>query len=266
MGEIKKIVTHLPPNHVDELLALALLLQKYKNVDVEFLDNKDSLLEKYKKDKSVILVDIGNEYNPSYRNYDHHHDISISSSLVLVLKHEFKEYYNLIEKDKDLKRQIDYIDLKDRFGKKIAKKLTKLSGLDFLEEVIGSFSVEDLERLGKYIVGYFERIKKAYKNLEKLKIKKIKEILIGIDRNYIKPHLVFRKYKVDILVATNIKNKNRTSIIKNPYSSFDMGILEKYYRKEIEFIHKTKFLMIVNKKLDKVVEEIEKILGGEKWI
>lgn len=80
----KKAVTHNGVFHADEVFAIALLC-KFDNVS-SITRTRDSLeIEKACKDEHIIVVDCGNDYNPLMMNFDHHQDLNLPASNVLVL-------------------------------------------------------------------------------------------------------------------------------------------------------------------------------------
>ena len=83
-----KIITHAGQAHVDDLMATAILLTKFPDVEVHRVS---SVSERDLNDPMTIVVDIGNEYNPSRNNFDHHHDRNLPCSLVLILQQFFPE-------------------------------------------------------------------------------------------------------------------------------------------------------------------------------
>jgi len=81
---IHKIITHNGIFHADDVMATALLLEfirptipveRTRNISADEFANPD-----------VWIVDVGGQYNTELNNYDHHHDASLPSACVLVLK------------------------------------------------------------------------------------------------------------------------------------------------------------------------------------
>lgn len=70
----KKIVTHCDTFHTDEAMAVAILNELYSPCyghDV-FRTRDEAVLAKARADPEVIVIDVGQEYNPEQNNYDHH--------------------------------------------------------------------------------------------------------------------------------------------------------------------------------------------------
>ena len=68
------VVTHNRAFHIDELFAISLLhIFYFKGADYKLIRTRDKqILEQYKKDSNVFVVDVGFEYNQSMKNFDHH--------------------------------------------------------------------------------------------------------------------------------------------------------------------------------------------------
>tara|TARA_B100000700_G_scaffold267699_1_gene307805 strand:- start:72918 stop:73826 length:909 start_codon:yes stop_codon:yes gene_type:complete len=68
-----KIITHDGTFHSDEVFAIA-LLKKFTNLsNTEIIRTRDrKVLEEAKKDKDCYVIDVGEEYNEKYKNFDHH--------------------------------------------------------------------------------------------------------------------------------------------------------------------------------------------------
>lgn len=127
-----KIITHDGTFHSDEVFAIA-LLKKFTNLsNAEIIRTRDvKLLEDAKKDKECYVIDVGDEYNEQYRNFDHHQksfsvkwedsDILLSSC-GLIWKYLKKKGYlkklsnNIIKRIEDL--LIKNIDMHDNGIKK----------------------------------------------------------------------------------------------------------------------------------------------------
>lgn len=76
-----KIITHHQNFHVDEVMAIALLLKYYvKNEKHEIIRTRDrSILTEAKTNNDIFVIDVGGEYDFEKKNFDHHQN---DSSLV----------------------------------------------------------------------------------------------------------------------------------------------------------------------------------------
>jgi hypothetical protein len=117
--ETKEIIRHRKPYHLDDFLAVSMLKAMYPDAEVKELhpQNDKEEIEEAKRDSSKILVDIGMDYNPEKRNYDHHQDEKLPSSVRLVMENEVdRKILKEIEQNEDLKLAIEIIDKMDREG------------------------------------------------------------------------------------------------------------------------------------------------------
>lgn len=81
---IKKIVTHSGNFHADELLAICVVKMFLKDGDKIPVERISTVPEKYLKDKSVMVIDIGRDYDVNLRNFDHHQDSNLPAACILV--------------------------------------------------------------------------------------------------------------------------------------------------------------------------------------
>ncbi len=265
---VRKIITHQRPGHADDILAVALLSQKYPGAEIEFISPQSPELEKYKNDPSIILVDVGKDYSPEKKNYDHHQNADLPCSLVLVLRHEFPEYYQLIEKSPLLKESLEFIDYKDRFG---AKKVEEITGINpvgsfLLEELVVKSlgkTPEGLKTLGKAIVERLEeelQLRKALSSVERKEIDGLKVILdpVGIPIQVMMQE--FGKDAFDLVIQRNIRNPQHTSITRNSFSPRADEIDLEPLREEASFFHQTGFMCVLPEPFEKVAERAEEIV------
>lgn len=107
----KKIVSHLPPRHMDDTLAILYLKARYPEAEIEFVhpQQDEEKLKEYREDPEVILVDVGGDYEPAKGNFDHHQDLNLPSSIKLVLQGKEE---NLSENAKRFIQIVDEIDRK----------------------------------------------------------------------------------------------------------------------------------------------------------
>jgi len=118
---VREIISHKAPRHADDSLAILLAKEKYPEAEVKYIHPQDQSLEALRENPQVMLVDVGQDYNVAKKNYDHHQDTSLPSSLVLVLRDEIGiDPSQLPEK---LRKAIETIDRIDREGfPKVAKE------------------------------------------------------------------------------------------------------------------------------------------------
>lgn len=69
-----KIITHAGQAHLDEVIAISLLLTKIEGEDVE-IKRERKVTKKELNDRKIFVVDIGGEFQPELNNYDHHNNV-----------------------------------------------------------------------------------------------------------------------------------------------------------------------------------------------
>lgn len=111
---VKKIITHSGPAHSDEFLAVSLLLHKHPDAFVERV--ADFVRQ---PEEGEVVVDVGRRYD-GRRFFDHHHDKDLPCSFILVLRDFFQADVD------NLPVEFKYIDLRDRFGAYVAKKVLNM--------------------------------------------------------------------------------------------------------------------------------------------
>ncbi len=278
-----KIVSHLPPRHVDDFFAIALLKKKYPSAKIEFV-HPQKVPGRYAENPKIILVDVGGMYEPERKNYDHHQDGSIPCSLTLVLRHEFPEIYKTGP-------VLKFIDLADRFGVKFASRTVDVPLSEELDKKRKIILLSDLEKHGKEIASSFifcmekskdynEFIELLYKELdqkgvlreaqkkmadeekgfrqklERAEILMANDVKVAVSFESFAPYhyKVFRELAVDLIIERNSFDPSHTSIIKNTSSPkarlFDLSKVFFLYPKV--FIHEAGFIAVVEKSIEEV--------------
>ena len=268
---VEKIVSHVNPRHVDDALALALLSQKYLDAEIEFI-HPQKVPAQYLESPAVILVDVGGSYDPERKNYDHHQDTNIPFSLYLVLKHEFPEYYDLIQSDPRLKGEFDYLDVKDRFGYQKAKETFPNIGSLLIQETLilkMAETPEGIRMLGQVFKAVLDEKLHLKKALDSIEVHIVDGLKVLVDKTGIRAGEVFAKHPdAHILIQRNAMNENQTSVIKNTNNSdtsnIDLSRVKDKY--PTVFIHKAGFIAVLNIPIDDAankVEDIVRTVAGE---
>lgn len=148
---MKKIVSHLPPRHMDDFLAIAILKTLYPNAELEYVHPQE-VPQEYYEDYQVALIDAGGKYEPDKRNFDHHQDKNLECSLVLVIKHFLPTFYKRVKNHKAL----TFIDLTDRFGVKKASEITNTPLSKEIDQMRKTVLLADPEK-------HYEEIADAFK-------------------------------------------------------------------------------------------------------
>lgn len=144
------IVTHPGKAHFDEFLAISLILADYgkkqgKNHgkdqgETGFIIERRDPDAKELDDPDVWVVDVGGRYEPEKKNFDHHQDINLGGSFILVA-----DYLGLSDKLKNMSWW-SFKDRMDRFG---PVNMAKEFGVESLIETYSPFEAWFLTLFGK---------------------------------------------------------------------------------------------------------------------
>ena len=263
---VRKIVTHGGNAHMDDLLGTALLAYKY-GAPVERVISVDAF------EDETIYLDIGRRYEPPYL-LDHHQDIEIPCSLVLVVKHHFPELVEALELP-----EMKFIDVRDRFGLHRAIGVEIPSETLFFERVftrwfanIQYISPEDeeyqvLRWLGRRFYNYLrERVEEmreiaeALENAVEMTVNGVK--ILVLDKAVPPYEVMNRRGDVQVIIQPSSRNPEQYSVIKlSRYQ--DMISLDKVAEKlrergRLVFYHANKFMLVGSDK-ESVLESIDGI-------
>jgi uncharacterized UPF0160 family protein len=291
---IKKVVSHVPPRHMDDFLGIAFLKTKYPQAEIEYV-HPQKVPYDYFINPEICLVDVGGKFDPSCKNYDHHQNINLRACFLLVLIHEF-ENHSLVKKIAE-KEAVKFIDLTDRYGVKKASELTGvplnteedkmrkeilLIDLSKWGEVIGKIALDTFLVYDKYsdwIRTFYQRLDEKglldesrailareealyQEKLSKVQVLQRKDLKILISEESFAPNhfRLFNETGADLIIERNSMNRQHTSVIKNTASlktkNIDLSKVFNVYSKI--FIHPNGFISVIDIPFEKV--DIEKIL------
>lgn len=266
-----KIVTHLPPRHFDDFLAVSLLKSKF-DIPVEFV-LPQSVPAEYLEDPRIIVVDVGLSYDPVKNNYDHHQDKNLDCSLLLILRHFYgKLDFNEIEKklsevdkngplaegkiDTAKKRTILLVDFNKYFREVTASyydAINASSYAEFIERMynnLDSYGVlVEAKRLFEIEVQDFER------KMANVLTLNIAGLTVIFSNETLAPYhgLAFSKTGADIIVERNQMHAGHTSVIRNSLSlhkdKIDFRRLAEKYN--LLFLHPNGFLAVLDIEVEK---------------
>jgi hypothetical protein len=225
--ETKEILRHKKPYHLDDFLAVSMLKVLYPNAEVKEIhpQNDKEIMEEAKKDSTKVLVDVGMDYNPDMRNYDHHQNKELPSSVKLVMENELdEEVLEKIEQNEDLKLAIEIIDKIDREGfPKVSKEygikpntLTRTILTTLLQnsydEKLGEKLLKEPERFNR--VNFEKAVGEIQKLIEENKDRILKDIeekmqLTPEERGMVKEQIE-NLINAGNIVKDIIKNSNET--------------------------------------------------------
>ena len=252
------IITHDGLAHVDDLLAVALLLTKYPDTTVI---RKSEVTEEELNDDMTIVVDVGGRYEPENRNYDHHQDKELPSSLIMVLKYEFGR-----GTEEDLLKidELRYIDTWDRFGPVETQKRFDIKLPEFRELVsdlvLRAFSKakvisrrENIElyftllTLGKELLEFIDNYRKLLNEVkENSEVKEVKGLKVVKINKPIQIKYIKKVHPdVAIVVQPNPRTKGAYSVIRiDDHPRVDFNRIKDQI--PAHFIHPTGFMAVVD--------------------
>ena len=283
--KVEKIVTHRDPRHWDDFIAVSLLKMSYPDAVVEMV-HPQQVPQEYYQDERICLVDVGGRYEPEKLNFDHHQDLNLECSLLLVLKH----IYGLSVVSGVLR----FIDIGDRYGVKRASEELGVK-LDPVEDRMRKeILLIDITRHGSMvgevlwdnllIDDYSLWLRKVYTELESKGLldeprKKLHEeemqfldkvkramfmdygdVKVCMSAESFAPfhYRLFNEYGVDLLIERNSMERRHTSVIKNTGSSkasrIDVSKVFEVYPQV--FLHKGGFIAVVGVPFEEVDKEL----------
>jgi hypothetical protein len=214
--EITKIVTHPGSAHKDEFLAICLASHMTGCTQIERRVVTDADLS----DPSVMVIDIGRQYNPALNNFDHHHDASLNSSYALVARH--------LGLEKALKlsdKAYDTVDIEDRegpvksagrFGLSVAEYnalsdpigVAMLSSFSDYQQVPKEMAVV-MQTMGKNMVARAQEYQPDYERLQAdMQIKEVDSVRYYVDTQdkSVAREDFAREHDVAIIVSPNSRD------------------------------------------------------------
>lgn len=143
-----KIITHPGHAHFDEFLALSLIIAHFEKTSFE-IERRDPSEEEL-NNPDIWVVDIGQRYEPDIKNFDHHQDLKLGASFVLIAK-----YLKL----DDALKNAPWWNFKDLIDRRGDYKIAAEMGIDSLVPL--KSPLED------YIIKLFKEDPNALKDLMK---------------------------------------------------------------------------------------------------
>lgn len=286
MTKVSKIVSHNPPRHLDDFLALSVVMSRFPHRQVEFYPPQ-KLPQEYIFSPEVVLVDIGESYDKELNNFDHHQSVNLSCSLLLVLERFLPDYYEKFGEQETLQA----IDLVDRFGPIEAFKRLGISADETAETCRRIFLFADIERYYYEVylaflraielagddfnlflklvytkldrVGVLSEAKAEYRKQEESFLNALRSTTMVVLENELKVAIskaplcfdysrAFEETGADVLVERNSMFPEHTSVIRNSKSvlwkDIDLSQIFKYYRPV--FLHKNGFIAVTDVKVE----------------
>lgn len=219
-----KIIVHPGTAHGDDFLACCILAAKFA-VPIERRQPTQNDLD----DPDILVLDVGGRYEPDKLNFDHHQDLSIPCSLVLVL-----QWLGLHEKFKRAYHWYENVDFRDRRGAKalgekyglsdeqmlelgapgqtaMIAQFERLSGLSQLpggyEHALdektrkGEFLYEVMLFIGRELIDYAEKYGAAWERLE------------ACDQQNFRGHWILINHSDDITATGDYSREKKISVM-----------------------------------------------------
>ncbi len=266
------IAHHPPPYHLDDYLAVSLLMWKYERQGCEVLRAHVNSLEEAEEEgrragaDRVIVVDVGRCYIPGGQRlacYDHHQDLNLESSVILVLRHELPELYARAMAIPKIKRLLTYIDFNDRYG---PHETTRLLGLDYetsslMSMIVKMVMTEPSAAVGENFVRFVENYYEAAKAIPvdiPAPVPGGSVRVVIVENPRLPTTVVFSVHKADLAVKVNERNTAHTSIVKNTGRQagrlLDLSVAERFW--PVVFLHPNGFIVVVDASLRDVIARL----------
>lgn len=117
---IDKIITHPGRSHFDEFLAIGMLLAEEGSIETPVFRREPTGEEI--DNAEVAVVDIGEEYNPELRLFDHHQDPGLPSSMGLVAEH--------LGLGSAMRKAFEWFEFKDTLDRQGPKAAAEACGIE----------------------------------------------------------------------------------------------------------------------------------------
>lgn len=172
-------IIHGCDSHTDDCLAVAITLYKFPTIHT-ILRKKPDRLEL--DDPAIVVLDVGEEYNPALLNFDHHQNPNLNCAFRLIMN-----YFGLDEAGMAVLKWYWFVDYCDRKGAEatanhlgislsmVNKLLSPVQGFilskmnhnddgsDRTAIHRGEFLFQYLEELGEYIYTYTDKFRDKVK-------------------------------------------------------------------------------------------------------
>jgi len=262
------IITHPGKAHFDEFLAISLILAVHENT--AFTIERRSPTPAELDNPDIWVVDIGERHEKELKNFDHHQDLNMSVSFVLVA-----DYLNLAPKLENAPWW-SFKDKMDRFGPVNTAREMGIQNLLPLYSPLEEWFVGEFEKnpasvsklmaaFGGSIIRKAESVTSRmnfWKGCETKKIKN-KTVLIGYSTETVGLQEYCDTLETPIDISLTFDNRGDGWRMRriNESRGVDFSILENHA--EIAFAHKGGFIAKTKKKLplDQVFELVAKAIG-----
>ena len=149
-----KIITHNGQAHFDEFLAISLILARHE--DTHFFIERREPTEEELADPNTWVIDIGYQYEPQFKNFDHHQDLNLPASFVQVA-----DYLEL----REILQQSPWWDFKDQIDRRGGFKMAKELGVESLIPLSSPLENFFLSMFAESPISVYQQMKVFGKNL-----------------------------------------------------------------------------------------------------
>jgi len=266
------IITHPGKAHFDEFLAISLVLAVHGKTEegIDFIIERRDPDTADLDDPNTWVIDVGGRYEPDKKNFDHHQDLDLGGSFVLVA-----DYLGISDRLKNMSWW-SFKDRMDRFG---PVNVAREFGVKSLIETYSPFEAWFLTlfeknpssvrhfmyKFGVYIIDQADLLTRRlvfWDKCERIEIKG-KTVLVGLTEDSSGLDDYCRSLStnpVDIAISYDRRGKGwRLYRIDTPSNnrSVDFTRIESY--DEILFAHKNGFIAKTKKKID--FERVKELVG-----
>ncbi len=257
------IITHPGKSHFDEFFAISLICAV--NEDTKFIIERREPNESELENPDIWVVDIGERYEPELKNFDHHQDLNLGVSFVLV-----SDYLKLTPVLSELSWW-SFKDKIDRFG---PVNVGLEFGIDDLspthspvEQWVLSLFEKAPNELLKLLTSFGKTMIKHGRGLshqlnfwakcETIKVKG-KKVLIGLidDTSYAEEYIKRMEEPAEIYISYDNRGDGWKMKRYKDHPDVNFSVLENH--ESIKFAHKGGFIAKTNERIS--LEELTDLI------
>lgn len=240
------LITHAGKAHFDDFLAVSLILATHE-APFEIERRTPTLQELENQD--VWVVDVGERYQPELKNFDHHQNIEVPASFMLV-----SDYLNLSQ-TLSVMPWWEYKDNIDRFGpEKVAKEMGISSLLpayspveSWILKVFGDEPrkvADTMRAFGKYVIREAEDLIEKFAFWKGCEIVKIKDkvIIIGQTEKTTGSQRFSKQMTEPASISITYDGRGKGWRLARIYDAPGVDFSRLEGHKDILFAHKTGFI------------------------
>ena len=267
---IKKIITHPGQAHLDEFLACCVALAQHENAEIVRREPSEEELA----DRSILVLDVGGQYDPLKNNFDHHHNASLPCAFVLY----FTAAMNCSVEDLfEVFRWAENLNLRDTQGFPAVARKYNLAPAQLQEFgspidgiILSMFADKDMispqnalhlimREIGFNLIGAFKKFRADEKQCWIHHEDGIRIVVTKKKKNIAK-FAVARKAGAAVVIAPNERGEGFTITRVDDHPMIDCKRLEQYMPSPVSFIHQTGFLAVIEESFDRWPVWVKKVI------